>query len=48
MRREENIFSGDRIQLLPLGAGELPRPGEAGGDLGPGESREAGGSWGGL
>ena len=46
MRREENIFSGDRIQLLPLGAGELPRPGEAGGSDAAGESGEAGGRWG--
>ena len=44
--KDQNIFPGDWLQLLPLGDGELPRPEEAGGDLGPGGSVQAGWRWG--
>ena len=45
-RSVKNIVSGDGLQLLPLGDGELPWPGEAGGDPGPGGAHQAGWWWG--
>ena len=43
VRRDENIIPGDGLQLLPLGDGDLPQPGQAGRLVDAGESGEAGG-----